>query len=355
MSIFVNPTQFGPSEDFAAYPRTLDDDEALIAAAGNVDLLFVPDAAEIYPFGLEHAVRVQLPPLSRELCGASRPGHFDGVATVVCRLLNIVAPDVLFLGQKDYQQLVLIERMIADLRMPVELRMGPTAREPDGLAMSSRNRYLDAAERRQAPGAARGRWRECATRLRGGARDFSRLERPTRARSSSARGSSPTTWRCGAPGGSRAAARGERSEERVVLGAASARPSAPHRQSIRLTSTATATRLRPASFASYIAASARCTSVADVVVGGAVARCRSRSVMAVDRLGGDKPGDLLPQSLAPSAAPASSCTSGSSTANSSPPKRATRSVGRRYSRSASATAIEHAVAGDVAVLVVEAS
>ena len=163
MSIFVNPTQFGPSEDFSAYPRTLAADEALIAAAGNVDLLFVPDTVEIYPFGIEHAVRVQLPALSRELCGASRPGHFDGVATVVCRLLNIVAPDVLFLGQKDYQQFVLMQRMIEDLRLPVELRMAPTHREPDGLAMSSRNRYLDAAERSQAPGAVPGAWRACAT------------------------------------------------------------------------------------------------------------------------------------------------------------------------------------------------
>src|SRR5688572_14410936 len=151
VSIFVNPTQFGPTEDFAAYPRTLAADEALIAAAGTVDLLFVPAAAEIYPFGIEQSVRLQLPPLSRELEGASRPGHFDGVATVVCRLLNIVLPDVLFLGQKDYQQYVLVQRMIADLHLPVELRMAPTYREPDGLAMSSRNRYLDAAERQRAP------------------------------------------------------------------------------------------------------------------------------------------------------------------------------------------------------------
>ena len=181
MSIFVNPTQFGPSEDFAAYPRTLDADEALIAAAGNVDLLFVPDAAEIYPFGLEHAVRVQLPPLSRELCGASRPGHFDGVATVVCRLLNIVAPDVLFLGQKDYQQFVLMQRMIADLRMPVELRMGPTLREADGLAMSSRNRYLEPAERAASAGAARGRCRACASGCSAAQRDFPRLTADARA------------------------------------------------------------------------------------------------------------------------------------------------------------------------------
>jgi pantoate--beta-alanine ligase len=151
MSIFVNPTQFGPNEDFAAYPRTLADDTALIVGSGHVDLLFVPDVPEIYPFGLEDAVRVQLPALSRELCGASRPGHFDGVGSVVCRLLNIVAPDVLFLGQKDYQQFKLVERMVGDLRMPVALCMAPTLREPDGLALSSRNRYLDHAERERAP------------------------------------------------------------------------------------------------------------------------------------------------------------------------------------------------------------
>jgi pantoate--beta-alanine ligase len=151
MSIFVNPTQFGPGEDFAAYPRTLAADEALIAATGTVDLLFVPDAAEIYPFGLDAAARVTLAGLSNELDGASRPGHFDGVASVVSRLLNIVTPDVLVLGQKDYQQFVLMQRMIADLHIPARLRMGPTQREPDGLAMSSRNRYLDAEQRKRAP------------------------------------------------------------------------------------------------------------------------------------------------------------------------------------------------------------
>src|SRR5262245_11707303 len=174
MSIFVNPTQFGPNEDFAAYPRTLAADEALVAAAGNVDLLFVPDAAEIYPFGLEQAVRVQLPALSRELDGASRPGHFDGVATVVCRLLNIVTPDILFLGQKDYQQFVLMERMVADLALPLELRMGPTLRERDGLALSSRNRYLDAAERKQAPALHRA-LKNVREQLLAGARDFAQL------------------------------------------------------------------------------------------------------------------------------------------------------------------------------------
>ncbi len=174
-SIFVNPTQFGPSEDFAAYPRTLDDDRTRLAAAGKVDVLFVPDVAEIYPFGIEQAVRVSLPPLSRELCGASRPGHFDGVASVVCRLLNIVAPDLLVLGQKDYQQVVLLERMIADLRMPVAVHIGATHREADGLAMSSRNRYLDAAQRAQAPAlhATLARLRD---RLRQGATDFLALQ-----------------------------------------------------------------------------------------------------------------------------------------------------------------------------------
>ena len=125
-------------------------------------------------------MRLQLPALSRELCGASRPGHFDGVATVVCRLLHIVTPDVLFLGQKDYQQFVLMERMISDLRMPVELRMGPTHREHDGLAMSSRNRYLEPAERSQAPSLYRAlsRVRE---QLLAGARDFARLTSDARA------------------------------------------------------------------------------------------------------------------------------------------------------------------------------
>lgn len=180
MSIFVNPAQFGPNEDFAKYPRTLAADEALIAAAGNVDLLFVPAVAEIYPFGVEDAVRVQMSALSRELCGAVRPGHFDGVGTVVCRLLNVVMPDILFLGQKDYQQFVLVERMIADLRMPIELRMGSTQRESDGLAMSSRNRYLEPAERAVAPALHRA-LAGVRDRLLQGERDFARLSSAARA------------------------------------------------------------------------------------------------------------------------------------------------------------------------------
>jgi pantoate--beta-alanine ligase len=118
---------------------------------------------------------VALPPLSRELDGASRPGHFDGVASVVCRLLNIVTPDVLVLGQKDYQQVVLVERMIHDLRMPVSVRVGATRREPDGLAMSSRNRYLDAAQRRQAP-ELHASLARLAEAVRAGRRDYGALE-----------------------------------------------------------------------------------------------------------------------------------------------------------------------------------
>ena len=175
ISIFVNPTQFGPAEDYGAYPRTLDDDRAQIDAVGGVAAVFVPEVAEIYPFGLEDAVRLTLPPLARELCGANRPGHFDGVASVVCRLLNIVLPDVLVLGQKDYQQCVLIERMIADLRLPSRVVCGPTQRDPDGLALSSRNRYLTLDERERAP-ALHAALAAVSEALRAGATDFTALE-----------------------------------------------------------------------------------------------------------------------------------------------------------------------------------
>jgi pantoate--beta-alanine ligase len=151
VSIFVNPTQFGAGEDFGAYPRTPREDAEKLESTGQVAVLFEPSAPEIYPYGTEDPVRVQLPALANELCGASRPGHFDGVASVVCRLLNIVGPHVLVLGQKDFQQWMLVRRMIADLHVPVELRVGATLREPDGLAMSSRNRYLDAEQRNSAP------------------------------------------------------------------------------------------------------------------------------------------------------------------------------------------------------------
>jgi pantoate--beta-alanine ligase len=149
-SIFVNPLQFGPQEDFAAYPRTLKRDSLALAENG-VHLLFVPEVEELYPHGLADSARVEVPGLSDILCGASRPGHFAGVATVVAKLFNAVRPHVAVFGEKDYQQLLIVRRVVADLCMAVEIIAEPTVRENDGLAMSSRNAYLSDEERQQAP------------------------------------------------------------------------------------------------------------------------------------------------------------------------------------------------------------
>ncbi|HTX24269.1 MAG TPA: pantoate--beta-alanine ligase [Steroidobacteraceae bacterium] len=149
-SIFVNPMQFGPNEDFAHYPRTPREDEGMLAAAG-CDLMFMPEVAEIYPRGFEHSTHLTVPEVSTILEGEFRPGHFQGVATVVAKLFNIVEPDFAVFGEKDYQQLTVIRRMVADMCMPVEIIGAPTVRESDGLAMSSRNQYLTAAERQIAP------------------------------------------------------------------------------------------------------------------------------------------------------------------------------------------------------------
>ncbi|MFZ5592777.1 MAG: pantoate--beta-alanine ligase [Pseudomonadota bacterium] len=149
-SVFVNPMQFGANEDLASYPRTLTEDAAKLAE-NRVSLLFVPDTGEIYPRGVDDATRVEVPGLSDILCGAYRPGHFTGVATVVNMLFNIVQPDMALFGEKDYQQLLVIRRMVADLCLPVQVLGVPTVREPDGLAMSSRNSYLSAEERARAP------------------------------------------------------------------------------------------------------------------------------------------------------------------------------------------------------------
>ncbi len=149
VSIFVNPLQFGPNEDFDRYPRTLARDQEKLAAAG-VDLLFAPTLADVFPKPLEKTTRVEVPELSDVLCGAFRPGHFVGVATVVNILFNLVQPDVAVFGQKDYQQLLVIRRMVEDLHLPVEVHSMATVREASGLAMSSRNAYLGEEERQRA-------------------------------------------------------------------------------------------------------------------------------------------------------------------------------------------------------------
>jgi pantoate--beta-alanine ligase len=148
VSLFVNPTQFGPSEDFGAYPRDLDGD-CRKARANGVDLLFCPEVAEMYAPGNQTIVEVGA--LSQGLCGAGRPGHFRGVTTVVTTLFNIVQPDCAVFGEKDFQQLAVIKRMVTDLRLPLQIIGHPTVREPDGLAMSSRNAYLSTEERVAAP------------------------------------------------------------------------------------------------------------------------------------------------------------------------------------------------------------
>lgn len=149
-SIFVNPIQFCVGEDYASYPHTPDQDVAKLAAAG-LDLLFMPAVEDIYPPTDYPATFVEVPGLSGELCGHFRPGHFRGVTTVVCKLFNLLQPDYAFFGEKDYQQLVVIRRMVADLNLPVAIQGVATVRDDDGLALSSRNSYLTATERALAP------------------------------------------------------------------------------------------------------------------------------------------------------------------------------------------------------------
>ncbi len=179
LSVYVNPTQFGAGEDLDRYPRTLEADTAAASQAG-VDLLFVPDDAEVYPYGVNGMTEVRVPALSDILCGAGRPGHFDGVTSVVCRLLNMVRPDFAVFGQKDFQQLQIIRRMVADLHLSVRIVDAATVRHNDGLALSSRNHYLSTADRARAP-ALFGALKDCAARLEDGERNYAELAAAGRA------------------------------------------------------------------------------------------------------------------------------------------------------------------------------
>jgi pantoate--beta-alanine ligase len=171
VTIFVNPTQFGPNEDFSKYPRPLDHDLRQCEAAG-VDLVFAPAAEAMYPPAFGTFVEVEA--LERILEGAFRPGHFRGVATIVLKLLNLVQPDAAYFGRKDFQQQLLVRKMCRELDLPVEIRTCPTVREPDGLALSSRNRYLDLAERQKALALSQA-LRLAEHRLRQGESDLSAL------------------------------------------------------------------------------------------------------------------------------------------------------------------------------------
>lgn len=171
VSIFVNPTQFGPTEDLAAYPRDFLRDQRLCADAG-VDIIFAPGEREVYP--MQFQTFIDLEELTKPLCGAFRSGHFRGVATVVSKLFNMVQPDVAFFGQKDFQQCAIVRRLVVDLNFPIQIVTIPTIREPDGLAMSSRNRYLTAEERQRALVISRGLF-EAATEFEKGERDVAKL------------------------------------------------------------------------------------------------------------------------------------------------------------------------------------
>ncbi|SMF58958.1 pantothenate synthetase [Alteromonadaceae bacterium Bs31] len=184
VSIFVNRMQFGLNEDWDKYPRTLEQDSQKLRGVG-CDYLFCPEESEVYPNGMDAQTRVIVPSMAKVLCGASRPGHFEGVTTVVSKLFNIVQPDIAVFGIKDYQQLAIIRRMVEDLCMPVELVAGEIVREADGLAMSSRNGFITADERPRANQLNRSlNW--IKSKIESGERDFLRLEAEAKAQMSEA-------------------------------------------------------------------------------------------------------------------------------------------------------------------------
>jgi len=174
VSVFVNPTQFGEGEDFDAYPRSLERDKRRLKTTAT-DMIFAPDVETLYPFGPEKATTVSVPGLTENFCGATRPGHFDGVTTVVARLFAIVQPDVAVFGQKDYQQQLVIRRMTEDLSLPITIITGETVRDDDGLALSSRNSYLSDEERAIAP-ALYASLQSVGKQLQAGGREFAELE-----------------------------------------------------------------------------------------------------------------------------------------------------------------------------------
>ncbi len=180
VSIFVNPTQFGPTEDLAAYPRTLAQDRQRLQEH-QTSLLFLPDVSTLYPGGLPTQLRIEVSGLSDTLCGEFRPGHFVGVATVVAKFFIAVMPDVAVFGEKDFQQLMVIRRMARELLLPIRIEGVPTRREADGLALSSRNQYLSATERVQAP-ALYQELQALRARILAGARDYPTLEQQARQR-----------------------------------------------------------------------------------------------------------------------------------------------------------------------------
>jgi pantoate--beta-alanine ligase len=178
VTVFVNPTQFGEGEDFETYPRTFDKDTRRLKAVA-ADVLFAPSVETVYPFGIESATAITVPGLTENFCGSFRPGHFDGVTTVVARLFALVRPDVAVFGQKDYQQQLVIRRMVEDLNLPVTIHTAATIREDDGLAMSSRNTYLSDDEREKAPALYQA-LTDVERQLRDGVGDLDALEQQAR-------------------------------------------------------------------------------------------------------------------------------------------------------------------------------